>query len=197
MFGNVAINQRELVKTVRLAVRRDVDDRTLRAAALEDSLTGLSNRGRFDQLLSSFDGRDATLLFIDLDHFKSINDQFGHSVGDQVLIQVACRLRSACRPVDVIARIGGDEFAVLMTDTDEETARAISDRLLEAIARPLPDHLGPKSISASVGFAHQCSPTNPADLLHAADRAMLSGKRSGRAQIVVGDELSVACRSAG
>lgn len=186
MSGNVSINQRELIRIVRRIVRRDVAERVLRAAALEDSLTGLSNRGSFDRSLSAFSGTDATLLFIDLDHFKAVNDQFGHSAGDQVLIEVANRLRNACRPADVIARIGGDEFAVLLTDTDERTARAISERLLQAIAAPLPPHLGPSCISASVGYARQHSPTNPADLLHAADRAMLSGKRSGRARIVVG-----------
>jgi diguanylate cyclase (GGDEF)-like protein len=185
-LGNVAINQREQIRIITHAVRRDVADRALRAAALEDSLTGLSNRGRFDQLLSAFDGVDATLLFIDLDHFKSVNDRYGHDVGDQVLIEVANRLRSCCRPADVIARIGGDEFAVLLTDTDESTARSISDRLLAAICEPLPSHLGPESISASVGFARHVSPTNPTDLLHAADRAMLRGKRSGRARVVMG-----------
>ncbi len=185
LSGNVVINERELIKIVRHTVQRDVADRVLQAAARQDSLTGLSNRGRFDQLLSSFQGRDATLLFIDLDHFKSVNDRFGHSAGDQVLIEVANRLRRACRPEDVIARIGGDEFAILLTDTDESTARLISERLLEAIAEPLPDHLGPTTISASVGFARQNSPTDPAELLHAADRAMLSGKRSGRSCVVV------------
>lgn len=185
--GNVAINQRELIRIVRHAVYRDVADRLLRVAALQDALTGLFNRGRFDQLLGAFAGLDATLLFIDLDHFKLVNDQFGHRVGDEVLIEVANRLRRACRPHDVIARIGGDEFAVLLTDTDEETARSISDRLLRSIAAPLPAHLGPSAISASVGFARQIGPTNPAELLHAADRAMLTGKRAGRARVVVGD----------
>ena len=184
-FGNVTINQRELIKIVHHTVRRDVAERALRTAALQDALTGLSNRGQFDHMLTSFAGHDATLLFIDLDHFKSINDQYGHSIGDQVLIRVASRLKNACRPRDVVARIGGDEFAVLLTDTDEETAHSIAQRLLEAVSRPLPGHLGPKSITASVGFARRLCPTSPSDLLHAADRAMLSGKRSGRAQIVV------------
>ena len=189
LFGNVAINQRELVKIVHHTVRRDLDERSLRAAASEDSLTGLANRGRFDQLLNESDDRDATLLFIDLDHFKSINDQYGHAVGDQVLIQVACRLRSSCRPTDVVARIGGDEFAVLLTDVDADVATMISERLLDAIARPLPEHLGPHSITASVGLARRTGPTDPADLLDAADRAMLDGKRSGRARIVVDDAV--------
>ncbi len=187
MAGNVAINQRELTRIVRHTVYRDVADRLLKAAALQDALTGLSNRGRFDQLLSAFTGRDATLMFIDLDHFKLVNDEFGHRVGDEVLIEVANRLRRACRPGDVIARIGGDEFAVLLTDTDEHIARSISDRLLRSIAAPLPAQLGPTSISASVGFARQISPTNAAELLHAADRAMLNGKRAGRARVVIGD----------
>ena len=185
--GNVAINQRELTRIVRHTVHRDVADRRLKVAALQDALTGLFNRGRFDQLLDAFSGRDATLMFIDLDHFKLVNDQFGHRVGDEVLIEVANRLRRACRPDDVIARIGGDEFAVLLTDTDERTARSISDRLLRSIGAPLPSHLGPTSISASVGFARQISPTNPAELLHTADRAMLTGKRAGRSRVVVGD----------
>jgi len=187
MSGSVAINQREQIRFITHAVRRDAADRALRAAALEDALTGLSNRGRFDQLLEAFDGANATLLFIDLDHFKAVNDQFGHRVGDAVLIEVADRLRHACRPTDLIARIGGDEFAVLLTDTDEATARSISERLLASITDPLPEHLGPVSISASVGYARRNAPTDVRDLLHAADRAMLSGKRSGRSCVIVGD----------
>jgi diguanylate cyclase (GGDEF)-like protein len=185
--GDFAINQREQIRFVTHAVRRDAADRALRAAALEDALTGLSNRGRFDQLVEAFDGANATLLFIDLDHFKAVNDQFGHRIGDAVLIEVAERMRRACRPTDVIARIGGDEFAVLLTDTDEMTARSISERLLKSITDPLPEHLGPASISASVGYARRNAPADIRDLLHAADRAMLSGKRSGRSCVIVGD----------
>lgn len=187
MFGSVAINQRELVKIVRHIVRREVDDQTLRAATSEDPLTGLSNRGRFEQTLNATDGRTSTLLIVDLDDFKSINDQFGHGVGDQVLLQVACRLRSSCRSSDMVARIGGDEFAVLLDDVDEPTAKIVSERLLEAIARPLPEHLGPNRVTASIGLVHRDAPTDPAALLQAADRAIHDGKRSGREQIVISD----------
>ena len=183
--GNTAINRREQVRIITHAIRRDIADRGLRAAALEDALTGLSNRGMFDRALQSLDNLEATLLFIDLDHFKDVNDDFGHDVGDQVLIEVAHRLRESCRPNDVVARIGGDEFAVLLSETDESTALEVSERLLEAIMQPLPATLGPRQISASVGFARRSAGTDPHDLMQAADRAMLRGKRTGRAQVVV------------
>lgn len=184
--GNAAINRREQVRILSHAIRRDDADRALRAAALKDALTGLSNRGMFDQVLDELDAHDATLLFIDLDHFKAINDEFGHDVGDQVLVEVAARLRAGCRPEDVVARIGGDEFVVLLVNTDEFTAFNVSQRLLDAIADPLPSGLGPASVSASVGFVRRVGHTDPQELLQAADRAMLHGKRTGRARLVIG-----------
>ena len=93
------------------------------------------------------------MLYIDVDHFKEINDSFGHVVGDDVLIEVGRRIRSMCRPDDVIARLGGDEFAVLLADIDPTHAERIAHRVLARISDPLPAGLGPEHIAASGGLA--------------------------------------------
>jgi diguanylate cyclase (GGDEF)-like protein len=185
--GNTAISRREHVRIIMHALRRDIADRKLQTAAHHDALTGLSNRGKFDDVLNDLGSKEATLLFIDLDRFKDVNDRFGHDVGDRVLVEIARRLRVACRPRDVVARIGGDEFAVLLTDIDEATALGIAERLLAAIGAPFAADLGPVSISASIGLARRTGPTDPYELMQAADRAMLHGKRTGRARLVVAD----------
>ena len=122
------------------------------------------------------------MLFIDVDHFKTVNDSFGHTVGDEVLVEVGRRIRSMCRPVDVIARLGGDEFAVLLADIDPTHAERISHRVLARISDPLPPGLGPERIAASGGLALT---SHDDDAVERADLAILASKRAGRAQLVV------------
>ena len=103
--------------------------------ARHDPLTGLLNRAGLAQVVAEWTGRNESfaLHYLDLDGFKGINDNFGHEVGDELLKSVADRLRSACRPEDVIARIGGDEFVVLSAGSDEAAARIVGERLVTAI----------------------------------------------------------------
>lgn len=159
----------------------------LRKLAQHDSLTGLLNRHAFqsqmDSLLrtASFESHFA-LFYIDLDNFKSINDTFGHDVGDLLLIDVAAKVRRSVRDEDLVARIGGDEFLVLVTD-------AISSNRVSGIARAIISSLDTPSICnghsitihASIGIS--CYPdngTDPKNLIKIADLAMYRSKRAGR-----------------
>lgn len=146
----------------------------LEQAALHDPLTGVANRRSLETALDArFQAGDATLVaYLDLDGFKSINDQFGHAAGDQVLATVADRLRLALRPEDIVARVGGDEFVLLLASaTPVEALRSRLDALLRE-----PISLGnlAVSISASIGFS--TGTCDPDSLLHDADTDMLSRK---------------------
>ena len=173
-----------------VGVARDVTDRVhleeqLRMLALDDDLTGLRNRRGFivfgNQLLSLLQrgGRRASLLFLDVDQLKQINDMEGHAAGDAALVEVGRALRETLRDSDVVARIGGDEFAVLMggdgnVDADGEGA-------LERLRRDLGGRRGGRGISVSGGIVHW-DPSEPAsveELMIAADRLMYRDK--GRA----------------
>ncbi len=180
--GNIDMILRDSIRTIEMTLQREHNDDILRRAAEEDPLTGLGNRSKFND---AFD-RAATstaVLFIDLDEFKQINDSFGHATGDAVLIEVARRISSVCRPADVVTRFGGDEFAILLTDIDNDGAAHISQRILDAIAAPLPPELGPHSIAASAGLAS--SGSGATDSMRRADLAMLRGKRAGRGRLIV------------
>ncbi|MFA7349276.1 MAG: diguanylate cyclase, partial [Methylotenera sp.] len=161
--------------------------------AFYDSLTGLPNRrlllDRLTQALtfSARSGKEGALLFIDLDHFKTLNDTEGHAVGDLLLQQVAARLTAAVREGDTVARLGGDEFVVMLEDLSDialEAAaqtEAIGEKILEAISQPYQldkhEHHSTSSIGATVFNNHQ---SGIDELLKQADIAMYQAKKAGR-----------------
>jgi len=175
----------------------DVTDRLaledqLRHQAFHDPLTDLANRALFaDRVTHALSRRGrfskVTLLLLDLDGFKTVNDSLGHSAGDQVLVAVAERLRACLRPADTAARLGGDEFAVLVDDATSVTeAKALADRVIATLEVPFV--LGDKQVfvHASIGIAMAAGGTADAEeLLRNADAAMYAAKASGRARYAV------------
>jgi diguanylate cyclase (GGDEF)-like protein len=159
----------------------------LRYQARHDQLTGLVNRCvLYDRLReASVDtarsGRPIALLFLDLDGFKPINDQLGHLVGDQILLEVAHRLRRTTRLSETVARFGGDEFVVLNENADVSAAQTLAHRIRAAVRRPLDEAPG-FALTASVGVAVQLASDGTADpeqLVRVADDAMYRSKSRG------------------
>ncbi|MFI7543067.1 putative bifunctional diguanylate cyclase/phosphodiesterase [Actinoplanes sp. NPDC049599] len=169
------------------------DARTVEAVreAHHDAVTGLPNRGLFLQIFHRvLASRTATtgpasVLFIDLDRFKAVNDSLGHEAGDQLLAAVAGRLRGCVRAGDTTARLGGDEFAVLMTDSPGETAVEVGERAIAAIKAPFRISGRDVFIGASIGVAACGSATDPDVLLNQADVAMYRAKKEGPGKVVV------------
>lgn len=163
--------------------------------ASHDALTGLLNRRAFDAdlqrewALAVRDEIDSFVLIADLDDFKTLNDGLGHAAGDEVLRQFAVALRSVARRTDIVARIGGDEFAVLLVRCDEHAVHSFERRLLHAIGRHLDNCYMPLQIS--VGHASLRHSSSPATALDRADMAMLAIKRSRRRRREVGSRRSV------
>jgi diguanylate cyclase (GGDEF)-like protein len=159
----------------------------LRFLAHHDTLTSLPNRMAFQQSLAQSvalaerqQGRLA-LLFIDLDGFKVVNDTLGHAVGDQLLVQVAARLRACVRASDVVGRLGGDEFVLLLTDDPQATqAEHIADKVIRAIGEAYEVPNAHPVLGASIGIALYPTHATAADpLLNTADTAMYVAKRAG------------------
>jgi len=164
------------------------------AAARLDSLTGLLNHGAI-QVHTSEEiwrarraGSPLTCLLSDLDNFKPINDRHGHLVGDEVLRRVSAALSAEFRPYDGLARYGGDEFVLLLPETDERGAQVAAVRLRECVAeagRAVSG--GGLPLTASVGIAEWCEPLTAGELLGRADRALLLAKRRGKDGLAVAD----------
>jgi diguanylate cyclase (GGDEF)-like protein/PAS domain S-box-containing protein len=183
------------------ALDRFAGEEEIRHRGLHDPLTELPNRTLVLERLAQAVARVTrtgpahpriALLFLDLDHFKNVNDSLGHRAGDEVLCQVADRLRAAVRPADTVGRFGGDEFVVLCEDVEDEAmARVIAARLAEAFAAPFraggDDHV----LGASIGVALMDTGTDavldPDALLRDADAAMYRAKEAGRSRIEVFD----------
>jgi diguanylate cyclase (GGDEF)-like protein/PAS domain S-box-containing protein len=169
--------------------RKNLSDRLAHDAA-HDSMTGLLNRASFTDCvaaaLAADDDRKVAVLFIDLDHFKVVNDSLGHAVGDELVTSIASRLRSSLRPGNVIARFGGDEFVVLCDDlADDEAASNIARRLLDAVAEPVSLSAQEVFVTASIGIAVARRGDDSETLLRHADAAMYRAKNDGRARAIV------------
>nr|WP_315427283.1 diguanylate cyclase [uncultured Albidiferax sp.] len=156
-----------------------------------DSLTGLPNRAYFRRRLSRVlqdnqtEGSGLAVLYLDNDHFKSVNDRYGHATGDALLVEVAKRVRAQIRETDVVARLGGDEFAVLLAPLHNvEDATRISDKIIASMAEPLPQRPSDRIVpSLSIGIAiYPVHGQTAEQLLRAADREMYRVKTRQRGQ---------------
>lgn len=179
-----------------ICIFRDITEQALAEeknwhSAHHDLLTGLPNRRLFlDRLEQEIKhakrrGQSLTLLFLDLDGFKKINDTLGHDAGDQVLMGVAKRLTGCVRENDTVARLGGDEFTVIFAGVEQRSdVKRVVQKILEALKQPLLIALKPVQIFASIGISsYPQSASTPNALLDAADQAMYSAKKAGTNQM--------------
>jgi two-component system cell cycle response regulator len=181
------IRRHRYTEQLRLSVRASME------LAVTDALTGLYNRRYLEsQLVNLMEqavnrGKLVSLLTLDVDYFKSVNDTHGHDAGDRVLQDVAGRIRAAVRSVDLACRVGGEEFVVVLPDTDLKTAGRVGERIRKAVAAK-PFNPGPGcqlTITASVGVSSIASGQDTADdLLKRADQALYRAKHEGRNRVV-------------
>jgi diguanylate cyclase (GGDEF)-like protein/PAS domain S-box-containing protein len=171
---------------------RDVSDRVAleraeRHRATHDALTDLPNRELLTDTITAWcneagDGRlDASLVFLDLDRFKTVNDRWGHSIGDELLCAVASRLSAIVRSEDLVCRVGADEFVIALASPDHSAlAESLAVRLLDAFCEPFSLSVGDIEITPSIGIAESSGPADALDLIRDADTAMYRAKGSGR-----------------
>jgi len=173
------------------ALERLRDERdSLRRDAQIDPLTNVLNRRSLEatvrqrcQLRERFG-----VLFMDLDHFKQINDRFGHESGDRVLISVANVIKNGLRPGDIVGRYGGEEFVAIVAGAGPESARLVAERLRLAVEEMVPSSPGPSRVTISIGttvFDPRQLEETPQELVHRADLALYAAKRGGRNRVVM------------
>jgi diguanylate cyclase (GGDEF)-like protein/PAS domain S-box-containing protein len=181
----VVLNARDVTERVRL-------EEELTRQAFHDGLTGLANRAlfrdRLDQSLahSGRSGDPLSVLFVDLDGFKQVNDTLGHDAGDLLLQEVSSRFDTTIRGSDTLARLGGDEFALLLEDADEALAVTVAERLIEQLSKAVRIAGREMAVGGSIGVAiHTGGPGKSEDLMRHADLAMYAAKRGGRGRLAV------------
>ncbi len=190
------IDQRSLKRAIRYALERKTTEQRLTRLAHFDQLTGVANRITFNDRLAQMlarakrKGSELGVIFIDLDHFKEVNDSYGHRAGDELLTRAAERICDTLRDYDTVARLGGDEFAVLVDESGEATIRIISDRIVKTLARPF--HLTDACVEIGSSLGVAVFPEAGSDartLLDAADQAMYRAKAEGRNRFSVAGAL--------
>ena len=199
-FISRPIDRNELMARVRTQIRRHRYAMELResvnttmALAVTDELTGLYNRRYFDRHLhvmlskAQEQERDMALMILDIDHFKAVNDNHGHDIGDAVLREFAARLKRNIRGVDLACRFGGEEFVVLMPDTDTAQAEAVAERVRQAMAEKTFEVGTARalSVTVSVGVSiRESLADTPEGLIKRADVALYRAKREGRNRVI-------------
>lgn len=182
-----------LLQTIRVLHARAIEEAQLREDAHTDALTGLWNRRGFqpfiDQALarSTRTGEEVTLLLCDADHFKRINDTYGHAMGDRALTAISQALRAVIRPTDAAARLGGDEMSVLLAGCNAQGATVVARRIREALREIQREAELPESVTLSIGIADTRAMSADAltqrtvsHLMAAADEALYQAKKAGR-----------------
>jgi diguanylate cyclase (GGDEF)-like protein len=195
-FGEDAVSfLQSMANALASAIDRRADEEEARERALHDPLTWLPNRALFADHLTTALARQerrggwAAVIFLDLDRFKLINDGLGHQAGDELLKEVAPRLKEPLRPGDVVARFGGDEFAVLLDDlTSERDATRVAERIAAALSSPFVIGGRELFVSASMGIALGSSADQSESLIRDADAAMYRAKELGRARYEMFDQ---------
>ncbi|MEO5805669.1 PleD family two-component system response regulator [Devosia sp.] len=199
-FISRPVERNELAARVKTQIRRQRYAMELResvnstmAMAVTDDLTGLYNRRYFDRHLAMMLGksqsqdRDMAVMMLDIDHFKSVNDAHGHDVGDAVLREFALRVKRNIRGVDLACRFGGEEFVVLMPDTDFRQAESVAERVRAAVADHGFDIAPGKALGVTVSLGvtlNESLSDTPESLLKRADVALYRAKREGRNRVV-------------
>lgn len=195
-----ALLQEERVQNQQMAMEiahRKSLEAQLRRVAERDVLTGLNSRGHFMEraqglLLRSQSGKSPfSLMMIDVDHFKAINDTWGHSHGDRVLATIAETCKRSLRPQDVIGRFGGEEFIVALPDTGPEDARTVAERLRRKVAElPMGEEMPDHRVTVTIGIAGVLEEaTDLPSLIQQADRALYAGKHGGRNRVVIHQDV--------
>jgi two-component system cell cycle response regulator len=194
------LERNELLARVRTQIRKKRYTERLRdnvqmsiEMAIKDALTGLYNRRYMETHISGLiehavsRDKPLTVLVLDIDHFKSINDTHGHDAGDEVLREFAVRIRKSIRGIDLACRLGGEEFVVIMPETDLAVATTVAERLRRVIAgEPFAIQQGARrmDVTISVGIAALADSDDAASVLKRADRALYRAKRDGRNRVV-------------
>lgn len=192
LFAIIVVSLISLVLFLLLKLRKQVifkleaTNKTLKTASETDHLTGIGNRRFLDLKINEFKGQDSEMAFLllDIDHFKEINDNFGHDVGDEILIAISTTLKKLCRNNDVCARIGGEEFVILCKNINEESACMFAERVRCCIKSMKSSFESPVTASIGVSIGNM-KKANYDELYKQADIALYLAKKGGRNKVVM------------